>query len=196
MENGYLAHSTTFTPFKTTNSRAEIRFSAWLESLRKDVACMFGILKGCCRILKSGIQVCGTDGPDQVFRTCCASHNKLVDIDGLDKQWEQCVQSILSTAYDNNDSNNDDMMDGDDAGNELDICPAAIAVPDAILRLQDPASEQRYGKSDERMLFDQHDRLRQSPAPATSNSRCFVILKVSRVKQQKAFRFIMGHKVE
>jgi hypothetical protein len=89
-------------------------------------------------------------------------------MDGLNEQWEPSVQSIWSTAYDNDDGDNDDMMDGNDAGNELDICPAAIAVPDAILRLQNPASERRYGVSDERLEFDQHDRLQQSPAPATT----------------------------
>ena len=159
VDNGYLAHSTTVPPFKTTNSRAEIRFSTWLESLRKDVECTFGILKGRWRILKSGIRIHGTDGPDQVFLTCCALHNKLLDIDGLDERWEQGVQSIWSTTYDNDDGDNDDMMDSN-TGTELDI-PAIV--PDAILRLQNPASERRYGVSDERLEFD-HDRSQQSPA--------------------------------
>ena len=159
VDNGYLAHSTTVPPFKTTNSRAEITFSTWLESLRKDVECTFGILKGRWRILKSGIRIHGTDGPDQVFLTCCALHNKLLDIDGLDERWEQGVQSIWSTTYDNDDGDNDDMMDSN-AGTELDI-PAIV--PDAILRLQNPASERRYGVSDERLEFD-HDRSQQSPA--------------------------------
>lgn len=38
-----------------TTSRMEIRFSAWLESLRKDVECTFGILKGQWRVLKTGV---------------------------------------------------------------------------------------------------------------------------------------------
>jgi hypothetical protein len=119
--------------------------------------------EGCWRILKSGIRIHGTDGPDQVFRTCCALHNKLLDIDGLDERWEQGVP-----AYDNNDGDNNDMMDGGDAGNELDICLAAIAVPDAILHLQNPASERWYGVSDERLEFDKHNRSQQSPAPVTT----------------------------
>ena len=54
VDNGYLAHSTTVCPFKTTKSRAEIRFSTWLESSRKDVECTFDILKGRWRIVKVG----------------------------------------------------------------------------------------------------------------------------------------------
>ena len=157
VDNGYLAHSTTVPPFKTTNSRAEIRFSTWLESLRKDVECTFGILKGRWRILKSGIRIHGTDGPDQVFLTCCALHNKLLDIDGLDEQWEQGVQSIWSTAYDNDDGDTDDM--GDDSSHESEI-PSVL--PDAILRLQNPATERRYGVSDN----EQIDRSEDIPTPA------------------------------
>jgi hypothetical protein len=159
VDNGYLARSTTVPPFKTTNSRAEIRFSTWLESLRKDVECTFGILKGRWRILKCGIRIHGTDGPDQVFLTCCALHNKLLDIDGLDERWEQGVQSIWSTAYDNDDGDNDDMDDNTD---EVDV---PSIVPGAILRLQNPASERQYGVSNERLEFN-HNRSQQTPAPA------------------------------
>ena len=162
VDNGYLACSTTVPPFKTTYSRAEIRFSTWLESLRKDVECTFGILKGRWRILKCGIRIHGTDGPDQVFLTCCALHNKLLDIDGLDERWEQGVQSIWSTTYDNDDGDNDDdMLDGN-AVNEVDV---PCIVPDAILRLQNPALERQYGVSNERLECD-HNRLQQTPAPA------------------------------
>ena len=64
VDNGYLARPTTVPPIKTTTSRKEIRFSGWLEALRKDVECTFGILKGRWRILKTGIRIHGTDGPD------------------------------------------------------------------------------------------------------------------------------------
>ena len=57
VDNGYLQWSTTVPPFKDSSSRAEIRFSQWLESLRKDVECTFGILKNRWRILKTGIRM-------------------------------------------------------------------------------------------------------------------------------------------
>ena len=94
VDNGYLSWSTTVPPIKTSTSRAEIRFSAWLESLRKDVECTFGILKGRWRILKSGFRVHGTSTPDKVFLTCCALHNWLLEVDGLDDNWENGVQSF------------------------------------------------------------------------------------------------------
>jgi len=56
-------------------------------SLRNDVECTFGILKGRWRILKSGIRIHGVTEPNKVWLTCCAFHNMLLDIDGLDLQW-------------------------------------------------------------------------------------------------------------
>ena len=37
VDNGYLAWSTTVPPIKTSSQKSEIRFSSWLESMRKDV---------------------------------------------------------------------------------------------------------------------------------------------------------------
>ena len=45
VDNGYLPWSVTIPPMKRSSLRTEIRFSEWLESLRKDVECVFGILK-------------------------------------------------------------------------------------------------------------------------------------------------------
>ena len=46
VDNGYLSWPVTVPPIKRTVSRKEIRFLQWLESIRKDVECTFGILKG------------------------------------------------------------------------------------------------------------------------------------------------------
>ena len=140
VDNGYLARPTTVPPIKTSNSRAEIRFSSWLESLRKDVECTFGILKGRWRILKTGIRSHGTDGPDKVFFTCCALHNKLLDIDGLDELWEEGVPSVWSEAYDNEEGDSDN-------DNEADKNENAALPPNAILRLRHPATERNFGVS-------------------------------------------------
>ncbi|KAI2492339.1 Plant transposon protein [Fragilaria crotonensis] len=93
VDNGYLSWPTTVPPIKTTTSRAEIQFSAWLESMCKDVECTFGILKGRWRILKTGICLFGTNSADKIFLTCCALHNWLLEIDGLDERWDEGVQS-------------------------------------------------------------------------------------------------------
>ena len=50
VDNGYLKWSVTMSPMKHTNFRNEIRFSEQIESMRKDVKCYFGILKGNWRI--------------------------------------------------------------------------------------------------------------------------------------------------
>jgi hypothetical protein len=52
VDNGYLQWSCTVPPFTITSNMDETRWSKWLESMRKDVQCTFGILKGRWRILK------------------------------------------------------------------------------------------------------------------------------------------------
>ena len=88
VDNGYLDWSCTVPPFGVTNDVDEIRWSRWVESMRKDVECTFGILKGRWRILKAGIRLYGVDVVDKVWLTCCALHNWLLDIDGLSKEWD------------------------------------------------------------------------------------------------------------
>ena len=88
VDNGYHDWSTTIPPFKNTNLRNEIRWSEWLESMRKDVECAFGIMKGRFRILKSGIRLHSTESVDMIWLTCCALHNMLLEVDGLDEPWD------------------------------------------------------------------------------------------------------------
>jgi hypothetical protein len=93
VDNGYLAWPTTIPPSKVSVNGREIRFSDWLESMRKDVECTFGILKGRWRLLKTGIRLHGVEACDKIWATCCALHNWLLEIDGLDDKWEQGVPS-------------------------------------------------------------------------------------------------------
>ena len=93
VDNGYLNWSTTVPPIKHSCNRSEIRFSQWLESLRKDVECTFGILKGRWRVLKSGIRVHNTEAADNIWLTCCALHNVLLDVDSLIAGWANGVPS-------------------------------------------------------------------------------------------------------
>ena len=87
-DNGYLRWSTTIPPFKDPHTRAQTRFSEWLESMRKDVECTFGILKGRFRILKTGIRLHSLESVDAIWGTCCALHNYLLQKDGLLDGWE------------------------------------------------------------------------------------------------------------
>jgi hypothetical protein len=86
-DNGYLSWSTTIPPYKVSADRKEIRWSQWLESLRKDVECTFGILKGRWRKLKTGIRLHRVAVADKIWKTCCALHNMLLEVDGLDVEW-------------------------------------------------------------------------------------------------------------
>ena len=71
----------------------EIRWSKWIESVRKDVECTFGILKGRFRILKIGVRVHTLESVDQLWCTCCALHIMFLSDDGLAENWEQDQRS-------------------------------------------------------------------------------------------------------
>lgn len=88
VDNGYLLWSTTIPPYKRSLDLWEIRWSQWLESMRKDVECAFGIMKGRWRVLKAGITLHGIESADKIWLTCCSLHNLLLDVDGLENGWE------------------------------------------------------------------------------------------------------------
>lgn len=71
-------------PTKTPLVKEEIAWSKRLESVRKDVECFFGILKGRFRILKLPVLYRKREDVDNVFFTCCILHNMLHAYDGLD----------------------------------------------------------------------------------------------------------------
>jgi hypothetical protein len=93
VDGGYLPWSCTICPLKNTSSKKEARWSKWAESMRKDVECTFGILKGRWRILKTGIRVQNLTVVDNIWYTCCALHNMLLNVDGLDVKWTQGIRS-------------------------------------------------------------------------------------------------------
>lgn len=71
-------------PTKQPLTPDDIRFSKWLESVRKDVECFFGILKARFRILKLAMVYQSQKTIDYVFFTCCILHNMLHTYDGMD----------------------------------------------------------------------------------------------------------------
>ena len=122
-DNGYHRWSCTQAPGKNDLLLTEKRLSQWIESFRKDVECVFGILKGRFRILKTGIRLEGLVAADNTWLTCCALHNILLEVDGLDERWEDGVPSDWEGEL---GENNADEM--------------ARFAPFAIQRLQDPES--------------------------------------------------------
>lgn len=91
----YLRWSVTVPPFKVTNLKQKIRWSRWPQSMRKDVECTFGILKGRWRVLKTGICLQGEEIVDRIWLTCCALRNWLLEIDGLDEEWCDVVATNI-----------------------------------------------------------------------------------------------------
>lgn len=61
----------------------ELVYRERLESVRKDIECFFGILKGRFRILKMPLLYRGIYKLDSIYQTCCALHNMLHAYDGL-----------------------------------------------------------------------------------------------------------------
>ena len=88
VDNGYLDWSCTVPPVKNAVTYQSIRFSEWLESMRKDVECTFGILKNRFSILRYGVRMEKIKHVDEIWLTCCALHNKLLFIDEMDKNWD------------------------------------------------------------------------------------------------------------
>ena len=87
VDNGYLDWSCTVPPVKDATTYQTIRFSEWLESMRKDVECTFGILKQRFSILRHGVRLSHIKNVDEIWLTCCALHNKLLIMDGLHEDW-------------------------------------------------------------------------------------------------------------
>jgi hypothetical protein len=87
-DNGYHHWPIFIPPYKRNNTKDALRWLQWLESVRKDVECTFGILKGRWRILKAGVRLHGSETCDKVFFTCCSLHNLLLETDGLNVGWK------------------------------------------------------------------------------------------------------------
>ena len=78
-------------PLKHSAIPRESLWSEWVETVRKDVECVFGVLKGRFRCLKLPIYYHDKKSIDDMFFTCCILHNMLLKNDGLDKRWENGV---------------------------------------------------------------------------------------------------------
>ena len=93
VDGGYPSWTSLICPFKESTIITELRWSRWAESMRKDVECTFGIMKGRWRILKTGVRMHGLEIVDDIWFTCCAFHNMLLNCDGLDRMWKKGVVS-------------------------------------------------------------------------------------------------------
>ena len=81
----------------------DVRWSKWLESVRKDVECTFGILKKRFKLLKIGMLYQDQQKCDNAFMTCCVLHNMLLTEDGLDERWTEEVENWHTGEFDEPD---------------------------------------------------------------------------------------------
>ena len=83
-DNGYLNWVILQCPSTTVTSLPLYNWSKRLESVRKDIECVFGRLKIRYSILKNRIRLHFKSVIDDVFRVCCILHNMLLLHDGWD----------------------------------------------------------------------------------------------------------------
>ena len=68
--------------------------------MRKDIECTFGIMKQRFHVLKYGIRLHKISNSDKVWSTCCALHNMLLFIDGLDDGWDEITKDEIGLKID------------------------------------------------------------------------------------------------
>ena len=85
---GYSKIAGLIDPSKTAFSHMETVYAEWVESVRKDVECLFGILKARFRFLKLPIEFHNIDTIRDAMRACCilnnlfCGHNAMILING------------------------------------------------------------------------------------------------------------------
>ena len=92
-DNGYHNWSVTVPPYKDPVTYRQRRWSKWIESMRKDVECTFGILKYRFKCLHSGVRLHGLGTTDRLWLSCCALHNMILCADGQDSNWSSSADS-------------------------------------------------------------------------------------------------------
>ena len=99
VDTGYGSWSCTIPPINNGVTYQYIQFSEWMESMRKDVKCTFGIMKGRIFILRYGIRLNPIKRFDQLRLTCCVLHNLLLFVDELHEHWLVGDTSIWGKEY-------------------------------------------------------------------------------------------------
>jgi len=89
VDGGYQKYACFINPMHNRFGYPEVVFSEWLESVRKDVECAFGILKIRFRFLRNPVVYQDATILSNAFKTACMLHNMLLEYDGLsDLKWE------------------------------------------------------------------------------------------------------------
>ena len=116
-DGGYLQWPCIICGFPPDSDPIKYKFSDWIESVRKDVECFFGILKLRFRWLKCPIKLHQKVDIDNAFVTCCILHNMILQYDGLDNAWEDDINWKTLNPNDNCDDIGSDSEDEDNGYN-------------------------------------------------------------------------------
>jgi Plant transposon protein len=93
-DNGYLRWPTMMAPSKVAIGAPDYNWSEMLESLRKDIECLFGQMKQEFAILKYDSRFNSLELMDNIFLTCCAIRNQRKIIAGADLPWD-CTEIVM-----------------------------------------------------------------------------------------------------
>lgn len=111
----------TVSPTTYSDNQELHQFSEMLESLRKDVECVFGILKQKFAILKTGFRVSSTEVMNNVFLTCCSIYMWRKNFEGRNKPWNlqlaRCKNGDVQN-HDDEEESSDSEIDADDETTE------------------------------------------------------------------------------
>ena len=92
VDGGYIDHICFIEPEKHRLTKDAVLFSEWIESVRKDVECFFGILKIRWRLFLQAIYFHSQITIEQAFKTACCLHNMILIYDQtiakLNAEWE------------------------------------------------------------------------------------------------------------
>jgi len=94
-DGGYNKWKCLMTGDNSWSEKPNVAWRAMLESLRKDVECVNGILKARWKILQSGIRLHEGSAVQQVVHTCVALHNMLLDANGLDERFDHAEEPTV-----------------------------------------------------------------------------------------------------
>jgi hypothetical protein len=80
-DNGYLWWPTSIALYAHADKTSmEGYFSTNLESVQKDVECVFGIIKKCFKVLDNGFKFHSMAICKKIFYTCCCLNNEMLDM--------------------------------------------------------------------------------------------------------------------
>jgi hypothetical protein len=89
VDGGYVKVGCFIDPPKLRLRRDEVLWSEWLESVRKDVECAFGVIKSRFRYLWGSVVAQDEEIIEWAMKTACILHNLILEFDGRTlKDWQ------------------------------------------------------------------------------------------------------------